>query len=39
MLQLRTSQLVSERYENLVKLEEQADQIEELMEEKARLLR
>ena len=39
MLQLRSGQLASERYENLVKLEEQADQIEELMEEKARLLR
>ena len=39
IIKLRTNQLCSERYQNLVKLEEQADQIEELMEEKARLLR
>ena len=39
IIELRTNQLCQERYQNLIELEEQADEIEEQMEEKARLLK
>lgn len=39
IIKLRTKQLCQERYLNLVELEEQGDNIENQMEEKARLLK
>ena len=39
VIELRTKQVCAERYANLVQLEEQADEIEDQMEEKARLIK